>query len=1073
MKEHSKKIFRIPLSVPSEGSTGPRRAKTPRRRVVFPIGFGMRNFTGQRSSVVLNRVISLKGRERRRLEDTWMAVAAALSCVAPGCVKGIPLGRGLQENYEMMGGIRMLYKWILKSWVSQGGDWVIERIKAICDWSQYYATLSDYDHPELPSGTIGAGRDGWLDFPWARGPLSRKVFPTRGPRSRLTPEMAKVVPIEHDGDHFAFCLYEIYSIKGALPGPSPEVCVGALRTHHRTLTSTVEVPEEILRAAFRFGREYRRSHEPDPKSIHWTTSGSAILESSRSQGGRSTWLQGLLRDTRVLSYSFLRSIVMDCSLRLKRSRELHDEGLLSWILYDIFNEEVVRIAPKENQDGSKSFSLEFPRFRDQASQKEIAEIFLGGVDPFQSFFSGEEPPKDPLLFSSLEEPFFPQRVEPKETDRSWNSNLRNYLLRQFLFDLALKERWVPQPSWRTWGHHPEDGAELLLYGALERHYTDPELREILVDDIIYHQGSPKDWYKDVLFQVHGYMGLYACHPEVALDEDFSPRSYSVKPSVVEEQGAKARVITISPGVIATLLHLLRTYCFSSLKKDPEVGSLAGEGTLIDWMRRVNGNLKKFPNKTLDGKVIVSLDLSRATDTFSQDLCKELLEGFITPKSPTLIRCLVPLATLGVSISYPKEVEVPDVGVTSRGILMGNPSSWFLLNMFTRYFWELSGYVNRISSRVPLERVLKDITEKDFSRWALEKFPDRDIFADPLTNRCGDDQISLCSPRRAMIFERLLPLGGGILSPGVHLRSESFGIFTKQLCCLDRVNRKVVFVDILRARQLSTPDSRLPRKKEMPPSWSRGAVASKETSWWTGPVRESALTFLHWRYHGFLSGVISLGLEPYLPKVFGGLEYPHYLKKPRIISGKTKRMLSILLRNDLSVDHLWNAVKLGGLWNPIMTSGKMAGVIEGYIGETLGSFLLETQSFESLCVDLGLTPPPYPDTKSLYRTLEEARKLSGGKECDWMTFEDFVDEMTGYLYEKFSWKFPAVTIDKVPSLRQISKMFHKIRQEILESDPYEYQPLKISDMSVLLRRLEFKKRSLIILDAKRQLRWMTD
>jgi len=465
---------------------------------------------------------------------------------------------------------------------------------------------------------------------------------------------------------------------------------------------------------------------------------------------------------------------------------------------------------------------------------------------------------------------------------------------------------------------------------------------------------------------------------------------------------------------------------------------------------VNKYLSEQPNFDLKRLRILSLDLTRATDTFSQELCARLLRGYLShPKVLQELLCLEALATCGVKVHYPKSSNLEILGRSERGILIGNPSSWFLLNMFTRFFWELSGFITREFRKTSAEVLCENL-----ARLHLAKFP-QGSFADPLTNRCGDDQISLCSPKRAAVFEGLLPLGGGIISPGVHLRSESYGIYTKQLCFLDREQRKASFVDILRARQLSTPDSRIPGKKEVPPSWSRGLVATRETSWWDGPVRKGALTFLHWRYHRFLSYARALGLEPYLPRVFGGMEFPHYQREVRFLSGKTKRMLSILLRNDISLEHLMGYDRLGALWNPVLYGNEVAEKARFFLESLLKE--APTRALSAVLQEAGLETPEYPNIKALRALL---RKIPP-KDRDWRTFQEFSKELLQGMFTSLSWEYPAASISHVPSLAKVAREFKRVRETILKGDPYEYRPLKVSTFKVLQDRLEFKMNSLVI------------
>jgi len=921
------RTFRIPLKVPSKGV----KSRSPKARMrpqgwVLPNGVGWRFFGGFGSDFS-KRILSLRTRERRRLESTWLAIAGALEVISPGLTKGIRLRpRAYERTFS---GIMRLYRWVLKSWVFQGEDWLMTRLSSLSDWALYYAVESDYSHPEIVGGLLGETRDGWLTFPWAKGVLDGKLIPSRGPHAGERP----------DPEKNAFHLYSLYSLKGALPTPSKKKVISSLEKHRDTLTSGGTTPRCVLEAARGFMKSYRRNFPPEYSSPHLTVNSSAIYERPRSQGGRGSWIVDQVKGTLEL--------MKEISTRQK-------------------------VLPPPGG---------FP--------DEFAGLRQGDVGTYNGL--GES--WKPFGSRTLQNRYYSLTLAKKFTILT-------------LLDQACEEGWVPRPK-----------GELI-------------------------EGGP-------------YSGSYKAPPESNL-EGFVATPYEVRPSVVEEQGFKARVITISPGVVTTLLHLVRTYCYSSLAKDPEVGTISGEGTLVSFMKRVSRFLKDKPPEFLEKRVLMSLDLSRATDTFHADLCRELLDGFLEdPATPRVVKILAPLANSPLRILY-EDLDDEGPFLTNRGIPMGNPSSWFLLNSFCRFHWELAGYLAARFPKKPVEWIVRNLRDGGISGINLKA-----SMGDPMSSGCGDDRISLTKKRRALIFEAILPLSGAIISPGVHLRSDTFGVYTKQLCILERSKMRVRFVDILRSRSLSTPDSRLPGKKEVPPSWSRGVAASRELAWWHGSVYQGASTFVWWRYHEFIERCITLGLEPWLPRKFGGLEFPHYLRKLEFISPKTPRMLSILLRADYNLENLLSLESLSGIWNPRL-SGNLGAAVSKIVEEvtlSIGSDNLEKlfKEFIEFSDPTGkpVEPPVYPSFWSLRETTDRLKDLG------YLTLREFLSDLRGEISGLLSWQIEPPGIEKVPSLGSVARSFRKTREAILKRDPYQYKVLRSESFEEICKRMDWKTQVVFI------------
>lgn len=266
-----------------------------------------------------------------------MAFAGFLSIAVPGCVKGLPLDDPETRRFRKT--VEFLYKWLLTSWIHQGSDWTLSRIKCLCDWALYYSVQSDYSEPELLSGSPGGTRDGWASFRFLNGFLLSDLRPTRGPLKR---EAREKTP---------FLFYEFYSIKGALPLPSEERCKSSFKKHRETLSSGGQTPPEMLAGAQRFMSRYREVYPPDESSAHFTINSSAVLESSRSKGGRGTWLRSYLKKFKEDDFSLS---------EMRKTGPLYDcfGRFLCTFPPDCYEDlfaEVLALSPEEfTQDASKA-----------------------------------------------------------------------------------------------------------------------------------------------------------------------------------------------------------------------------------------------------------------------------------------------------------------------------------------------------------------------------------------------------------------------------------------------------------------------------------------------------------------------------------------------------------------------------------------------------------------------------------------------------------------------------------------------------------------------------------------------
>lgn len=233
---------------------------------------------------------------------------------------------------------------------------------------------------------------------------------------------------------------------------------------------------------------------------------------------------------------------------------------------------------------------------------------------------------------------------------------------------------------------------------------------------------------------------------------------------VKERGSKVRVVTKSEGWLISLLHVCREIALSALRKDIHLKDvLSGDRrAAVESM---------FPLERKKASqfdfTILSSDLTAATDNIPHDLSRAIWNALcVTWDLPDWIR-EVGLVGLGPqSLRYPYNALTPEQQrksqngwvVTERGILMGQPLSWIILNLCQ--LWWCSSAIRKTRGVIP----------------ALE---DQDM---PF-RLCGDDQISYWPRQTVHFYETLVRRCGLTFSAGKHLSSPRYGIFTEEIFCI--------------------------------------------------------------------------------------------------------------------------------------------------------------------------------------------------------------------------------------------------------------------------------------------------
>jgi hypothetical protein len=131
---------------------------------------------------------------------------------------------------------------------------------------------------------------------------------------------------------------------------------------------------------------------------------------------------------------------------------------------------------------------------------------------------------------------------------------------------------------------------------------------------------------------------------------------------------KTRVVTTGPAYTQVLGHTVRKHLFSALRHTPGTHApLTGarDEALIEHL--VGGH----------GEVLVSTDLTRATDLLPLDLLSAVIDGLEESGKLSGLEIRILRHLHGPQVL---EYGIGDVLTTTRGSLMGLPTSWCLLSL---------------------------------------------------------------------------------------------------------------------------------------------------------------------------------------------------------------------------------------------------------------------------------------------------------------------------------------------------------------------------------------------------------
>jgi hypothetical protein len=283
-----------------------------------------------------------------------------------------------------------------------------------------------------------------------------------------------------------------------------------------------------------------------------------------------------------------------------------------------------------------------------------------------------------------------------------------------------------------------------------------------------------------------------------------------------------------------------------------------------------------------------------------------------------------------------------------------------------------------------------------------------------------------------------------------------GVFTENPYTLDFKRCNVYYLDSVKVKSLTTPEDRLPGKKEVPVLWNRGSAVSdglKSLQWQEKNIqkRQCLLSNAYYRYYNFIQMLIAFGIPPHMPKGLGGWGLDHYKgKNLRRTTGKYRAALKVIFRDDQSVNNLLDTESMGSIWSPLSFSPhgeeaerRVRAIFENGTRE-------EVTSISSL-VQRGLLEldPPLEDfkVKTLAKNLSRILKVVGG---EWYTFKEAYSVGTSRIRSRLGWlKGDLRKRFKPPPLKVLGKKLEKICDSIISRDPSSARrsaPIKSEDLS---------------------------
>ncbi|AAC98925.1 RNA-dependent RNA polymerase [Saccharomyces 20S RNA narnavirus] len=341
--------------------------------------------------------------------------------------------------------------------------------------------------------------------------------------------------------------------------------------------------------------------------------------------------------------------------------------------------------------------------------------------------------------------------------------------------------------------------------------------------------------------------------EVSLSRYHNGSDPKGRVSVVRERGHKVRVVSAMETHELVLGHAARRRLFKGLRRE----------------RRLRDTLKGDFEATTKAFVgcagtVISSDMKSASDLIPLSVASAIVDGLEASGR------LLPVEIAGLrACTGPQHLVYPDGSeiTTRRGILMGLPTTWAILNLMHLWCWDSADRQYRLEGHPFRATVRSDCRV------------------------CGDDLIGVGPDSLLRSYDRNLGLVGMILSPGKHFRSNRRGVFLERL--LEFQTRKTVYEHAVIYRKVG--HRRVPVDRSHIPVVTRVTVLNTiplkglvrasvlgrddPPVWWAAAVAESSLLSDYPRKKIFAAARTlrpglsrqfrRLGIPPFLPRELGG------------------------------------------------------------------------------------------------------------------------------------------------------------------------------------------------------------
>jgi len=217
---------------------------------------------------------------------------------------------------------------------------------------------------------------------------------------------------------------------------------------------------------------------------------------------------------------------------------------------------------------------------------------------------------------------------------------------------------------------------------------------------------------------------------------------------ITERGLKTRVVNVGPAWCQVLGHSVRKHLLRGLRATPGAHQPLKGVSDEELVGHFNG---------ATAEVLISTDLTRATDLLPHDLVKAAVDGLEESGKLSLLEIDILRSLTGPQQLIYKGSDSPVL--TSRGILMGLPTSWCLLSLIHLYWLDVAKAAAIEASGRRKPRIRSSI--------------------------CGDDALIATTVAGAQSYRQCVIDCGGSPSEGKHyedtgVKSVRRGVFLEKL-----------------------------------------------------------------------------------------------------------------------------------------------------------------------------------------------------------------------------------------------------------------------------------------------------